>query len=99
MAVALLVTLVIGCVQYVQVYRQYRAMMDHVVVQQNMNVELRENYRSQIDLEQIQEKALALGMIPMSEAEVMTIHPVYPEPEAEAPWWEDISWFLKGLFA
>ena len=78
-AVALLVTLVIGCVQYVQVYRQYRAMMDHVVVQQNMNVELRENYRSQIDLVEIRDKALALGMIPKEDAPVITIRSELPQ--------------------
>ena len=25
--------------------------------------------------------------------------PVYPEPEAEPGRWENITWFLKGLFA
>ena len=98
-AVALLVTLVIGCVQYVQVYRQYRAMMDHVVVQQNMNVELRENYRSQIDLVEIRDKALALGMIPKEDAPVITIRAELPQREPEMTVWEDFVWLCKGLFA
>ena len=98
-AVALLVTLVIGCVQYVQVYRQYRAMMDHVVVQQNMNVELRENYSSQIDLVEIRDKALALGMIPMEDAPVITIRAELPQREPEMTVWEDFVWLCKGLFA
>ena len=98
-AVALLVTLVIGCVQYVQVYRQYRTMMDHVVVQQNMNVELRENYRSQIDLVEIRDKALALGMIPKENAPVITIRAELPQREPEMTVWEDFVWLCKGLFA
>ena len=98
-AIALLVTLVIGCVQYVQVYRQYRAMMDHVVVQQNMNVELRENYRSQIDLVEIRDKALALGMIPKEDAPVITIRAELPQREPEMTVWEDFVWLCKGLFA
>ena len=98
-AVALLVTLVIGCVQYVQVYRQYRAMMDHVVVQQNMNVELRENYRSQIDLVEIRDMALALGMIPKEDAPVITIRAELPQREPEMTMWEDFVWLCKGLFA
>ena len=98
-AVALLVTLVIGCVQYVQVYRQYRAMMDHVVVQQNMNVELRENYRSQIDLVEIRDKALALGMIPKEDAPVITIRAELPQREPEMTMWEDFVWLCKGLFS
>ena len=98
-AIALLVTLLIGCVQYVQVYRQYRTMMDHVVAEQNMNVELRENYRSQIDLVEIRDKALALGMVPVENAQVITIRAELPQREPEPTLWEDFVWLCKGLFA
>ena len=98
-AVALLVTLVIGCVQYVQVYRQYRTMMDYVVTEQNLNVELRETYKSQIDLVQIRDKALALGMIPREEAPVITIRTELPQREPEMTYWEEFVWLCEGLFA
>ena len=98
-AVALLVALLIGCVQYVQVYRQYRTMMDHVVAEQNMNVELRENYRSRIDLVEIRDKALALGMVPVENAQVITIRAELPQREPEPTLWEDFVWLCKGLFA
>ena len=98
-AVALLVTLVIGCVQYVQVYRQYRTMMDYVVTEQNLNVELRETYKSQIDLVQVREKALALGMIPREEAPTITIRAELPQREPEMTYWEEFVWLCKGLFA
>jgi len=98
-AIALLVTLVLGCVQYVQVYRQYRTMMDHVVTEQNLNVELREDYRSQIDLVEIRDKALALGMIPASDAPTVTIRAELPQREPEMTHWEEFVWLCKGLFA
>ena len=98
-AVALLVALLIGCVQYVQVYRQYRTMMDHVVAEQNMNVELREDYRSRIDLVEIRDKALALGMVPVENAQVITIRAELPQREPEPTLWEDFVWLCKGLFA
>ena len=98
-AIALLVALVIGSVQYVQTYRRYRAMMDHVVTEQNLNVELRETYESQIDLVAIREKALALGMIPKEEAPVITIRAELPQREPEMTYWEDFVWLCKGLFA
>ena len=98
-AVALLVTLVIGCVQYVQVYQQYRTMMDYVVTEQNLNVELRETYKSQIDLVQVREKALALGMIPREEAPTITIRAELPQREPEMTYWEEFVWLCKGLFA
>ena len=98
-AVALLVALVIGSVQYVQVYRQYRAMMDHVVAEQNLNVELQENYHSQIDLVQIRDRALALGMIHKENAPTITIRAELPQREPEMTVWEDFVWLCKGLFA
>ena len=98
-AVALLVMLVIGMVQYVHVYDRYQAMMDHVVSAQNENVELRETYRSGIDLEQVREKALAMGMIPIEEAQTVTIRAELPQREPEMTAWEDFVWLCKGLFA
>ena len=98
-AVALLVALMIGCVQYVQVYRQHQAMMDYVVTQQNQNVQLREAYRSQIDLVEIRDKALALGMVPRENAPTITIRAELPQREPEMTVWEDFVWLCKGLFA
>lgn len=98
-AVALLMLLVVGTVQYVQVCRQYQDMMDYVVTVQNENVELRENYRRQINLAQIEERALELGMLPASAAEVITIHAELPEKEPEMTLWEEFVWLCKGLFA
>jgi phosphoglycerate-specific signal transduction histidine kinase len=98
-AVALLVALMIGCVQYVQVYRQHQAMMDYVVTQQNQNVQLREDYRSQIDLVEIRNKALALGMVPRESAPTITIRAELPQRQPEPTAWEDFVWLCKGLFA
>lgn len=98
-AVALLVLLLVGTVQYVGVCRQYQQMMDYVVSVQNENVELRENYRSQIDLEEIQEKALAMGMVPAAEAERISVLVELPVQEPEMNAWEEFLWLCKGLFA
>lgn len=98
-AVALMVALVLGTVQYVRVCREYRAMMDYVVAVQNENVELRESYRGQVNLEAVEARALELGMIPIEYAEKITI-PVYqPVVETETTVWDEIEWFCKGLFA
>ena len=98
-AVALLVTLILGTVQYVQVCRDYRAMMDYVVTVQNENVELRESYRSQVDLEAVKQRALELGMIPIEMADKITIRVEQPVQEPEMTIWDEIEWFCKGLFA
>ena len=98
-AVALLVALVLGTVQYVQVCRDYRAMMDYVVSVQNRNVELREDYRSKVDLEAVEARALELGMIPIENADRITIRVEKPVEEPEMTIWDEIEWFCKGLFA
>jgi len=98
-AIALLVMILIGSVQYVQVYNRYQDMMDHVVSVQNENVELRETYRSRINLEEIREKALAMGMIPIEQAPTITIRAELPQREPEMTFWEDFVWLCKGLFA
>ena len=40
-----------------------------------------------------------LSSLPMEAAEVITITPMIPEAEPETPWWENITWFMEGLFA
>ena len=98
-AVALLVALVIGSVQYVQVFREYRGMKDYVVSVQNKNVELREEYRSKVDLAAVEQRALELGMVPIETAEKIIIRTELPVKEPETTIWDDIEWFCKGLFA
>ena len=98
-AVALMVAMVIGSLQYVRVCREYRAMMDYVVSVQNKNVDLRETYRSKVDLDLVEQRALELGMIPIDRAEKITIKVELPVEEPEQTIWDEIEWFCKGLFA
>ena len=98
-AVALMVALVLGTVQYVRVCREYRSMMDYVVTVQNKNVVLRESYKSQMNLEAVEQRALELGMIPIEQADKITIRPELPVPVPEMTIWDEIEWFCKELFA
>ena len=99
LAVVMIVLMVFSVQNYLDACADLDIMTTHVIELQNVNVQKQQEYTSLYDLADIEEKALALGMIPMEQAQVYTIHPVLPEPEPETPWWENISWFLKGLFA
>lgn len=99
LAVVMIVLMAVSVGSYLDACADYEAMTDYVIELQNFNVEKQQEYVKLYDLDDIREKALALGMIPMEEAEVISISLVIPEPEPETPWWENISWFLKGLFA
>ena len=98
-AVLLLVTMVIGVVQYLDVCKEHRIMTDYVVSLQNENVQLQEQYEAGYDLADIETKALALGMIHRDQVEVVAINPVMPVAEEEPTFWENLCWYFEGLFA
>ena len=98
-ALVMVVLMAVSVNSYLSVCNEFRAMTNQVITLQNINVEKQQAYEKLYDLNDIEQKALALGMIPAEEVEVVTIAPVIPEPEQETPWWENISWFMKGLFA
>ena len=98
-AILMVVLMAVSVNSYLDACAEYEAMTNHVISLQNFNVEKQREYVTLYDLNDIEEKALALGMIPMEDAQVVTIAPVFPEPEPEVSWTENVSWFLKGLFA
>ena len=98
-AVVMLVMMMVGCGQYVRAYKKHQALLGQVISLQNEYVRSEQEYKSMYNLEDIQQKALSLGMIPVEEAKVMYIQPVIPAPEAESIIWENIAWFADGLFA
>ena len=61
------------------------------------NAKLEHAYRTALDLDTVQEKAEAMGMIPAEEAEKMTVRVSVPEHEEEPTAWENFLWFLSGL--
>lgn len=98
-AVVLLVMMVAGCFEYARASADYRLMSDKVIELQNENVRLSQSYRDSYDIDEIAHMAHSLGMIPAAEAERMYIDVQIPVREAEPTVWENIQWFLDGLFA
>lgn len=98
-AAAMLVLLLVGSLQYLNTCKVYQQMTDYVITLQNKNVVLEQQYEEKYVREEVEKKARALGMIPASEAEVITISAQLPEPEPEMTIWEEIVWFFEGLFA
>ena len=99
-SVVMLVMMLVGVNQLKTAQAEQKA-MDRCVAQLRLdNRSLHERYDQDIDLADIEEKALALGMVPASEANVTTI--VLSEPAAEpepASLWEQVGTFLAALFA
>ena len=64
----------------------------------NYHAELERTYRDGYDLEDIRDKALALGMVPVEEVPSRTITVTRSQPKPERTLWDDIVWFFGGLF-
>ena len=98
-AVVMLVTMVLGAVQIKRDWDQYERVSAYVSELKKENARKNHAYRLSYDLEDIKSKALAMGMVPKSELETMTISVTVPEPERELTRSEEIQFFLEGLFA
>ena len=98
-AVTMLILMAVGVCQYMDVCADYEVMSDYVIELRNENVRLEQEFQAGYDLTDIQEKAIAIGMIPADQAEVVTISGEVPAAEPEPSIFAEIIWFLKGLFA
>ncbi len=98
-AVVMMILMAVGVMQYMDTCSRYEAMVAQVIDLQNEHVSLERDFREGYDPQDIMEKALAIGMIPADQAQVITISEYVPVEEPKVTLWDDISWFLKGLFA
>ena len=96
----MLVCMMIGLVQYFNIQSQNAQMQQYVAQLSEENSALRAEYEAGYDLETIEKTALALGMVPKDQAEVVEIVVDMPEQTTTTlSFWERIGVFLTGLFA
>ena len=98
-AVVLLVLMVVSVVQFEQACQEFQVMETHLTVLRDENVTLKHDYHTGLDLKFVEEQALALGMVPASEVQTIRVEVVIPPAEPEPTYWDDVVWFLQGLFA
>ena len=98
-AVIMAVVLAFGAVQIGDAWDDYEVMAHHASNLRYENIELTRQYHSKYDLEAIESAALSMGMIPVEQAQTMRLTVTMPEPEPQPTLWDDIVWFMKGLFA
>lgn len=98
-AAVMLLTMVMGALSLQTAWQELDTARQYVYELQDTNRTLTAQYRSGYDLDEVRSAALALGMIPAAEAEVMKLHVSVPVHEPEPTLLEDIVWFLEGLFA
>ena len=99
-AAVMLVMMLVG-VHQLKAAQAEQAAMDYCVGQLKLNNhDLQAKFRENINLADIEQKAIALGMVPASQVNVTTIILSTPEqPEEPATVWEQVGTFLASLFA
>ena len=97
-SVVMLVLMIVGMVQLHGAKQELTQMTSYVNTLQTTHVELENKYEEKYDIETIEKAALGLGMIPIEEAEHITIR-VPVQEEQSTGVWERIGSFLTGLFA
>ena len=97
-AVAMLLMLAVGVRQYEDACRLHEEMTNQVIALQNKNIALEQEYLAKIDMNEVREQAIALGMVPKEQAEVMKIKPVVVQPEPEMTFLEELRWYFAGWF-
>jgi len=99
-AAVMLVVMVLGAVQLHNDWVAYQQMDDYVTTLRAENAELTLHYRSLYDLEDIEMKALAMGMVPRSEVESRTVSVTVPEVrETVLTWDQKVVRFWNELWA
>ena len=98
-AVVMLVTMVLGAIQIKRDWDQYERMSSYVSELKKENARKNHAYRLSYDLADIETKALAMGLVPRTELETMTVSVTVPEKVPQMSRMEEIRFFLEGLFA
>ena len=89
----------VGIVQFANARREAAQMQAYVATLSSENDTLTEQYRSGYDIRQIEQSALALGMVPRSDVQTVAIQVTQPQQAQTLTLWERIGTFLTTLFA
>ena len=98
-AMALLISMVVGFVRLQEAREEAVLLNRYVNTLQTKNEQLLTEYKSGYDLEEIQQIATAMGKVPATQVEQITVEVHVPVEEPEMNTWERIYAFVTGLFA
>lgn len=99
MAVVMTVLMAVGFAQLSNARREEAAMTAYVESLQQQNQELTAEFEAGYDLEQVEQVALALGMVPADQLEKVTVQMPEPAEELSPSSWQSFWAFFVELFA
>lgn len=96
----MLILMVAGFVTLLQTHAEVTRMEQQVTQLRRENEQLQREYEAGYDLEDIRQQAQALGLVPQSQVQTVTIQVQPPQPEVVEPtFWEQVGAFFAWLFA
>ena len=95
----MLATMLTGALALKEDWAAYEQMSAYVSYLKQENARLEKEYRAGYDLEDIQSKALALGMVPRDQLERRTVTVTVPVEEPEPSRVELIKTYFEDMFA
>ena len=98
-ALGLLVLMVLNLFYLSQTHQENVALQEYVYDLRNEQVRLEKTYYEGFNLEEIRVQALALGMIPAVEADILQISGEVPQKPADPTGWERVQDIFRELFA
>ena len=98
-AAVMFVMMFVSCFQLVKTQNQAQTMQAYVAHLQTQNTQLQIQYEESYDLEEVEKSALALGMIPASQATTIFVDVEEEEIVEEPTFWNRLSMKLDELFA
>lgn len=98
-AVVMLVMLLVSSIQLVVARQQLSDTKAYVTTLTQSNEQLRRTYEEGYDLEEVEKSALALGMIPVSQATTISVDVEEAQIVEEPTFWDRLSMKLAELFA
>ena len=98
-AAAMIICLAVCAMQIGETWREYEAVSDYMAQLMMENSSLKHEYVNSYDLAEVEATAVALGMIPATEAQTIILPVHVPVTESEPTFWDDLVWFAQGLFA
>lgn len=95
-AVVMLIVMLVGVIQFSAAHSRQVELENYVISLQQQNEKLEKTYRNSFDPEEIRSIAIARGMIPAEQAQVLYVPKVQEEPQQE----DRTLWtILADLFA
>ena len=98
-AMVLLVAMLVSSIQLAVARQQLSDTKAYVTTLTQSNEHLRQTYEESYDLEEVEKSALALGMVPVSQATTIRVEVERDQIVEEVTFWDRMSAKITELFA